>query len=145
MSSCQQLWFSFVSVNLDKVIWGIEINSNTDQTTTRQKKSLLKALDIKHKYESVADVKSELLHGYFLMFSYQKCWTTFLEKEYQWLSLTVKIFYKNIVKYRKLLDHRHSIIVIRAHVVKVYNNYASTLIIYKVNRNFSFLHIIYFP
>ena len=29
-------------------------------------------------------------------------------------------------------------IVIRAHFVKVYNNYASTLIVYKVNRYFSF-------
>ena len=37
------------------------------------------------------------------------------------------------------------VIVIRAHVLKVYNNYASTLIIYKVNRNFSFLPITYFP
>ena len=37
------------------------------------------------------------------------------------------------------------VIVIRAHVVKVCNNYASTLIIYKVNRNFSFLPIIRFP
>ena len=37
------------------------------------------------------------------------------------------------------------VIVICAHVVKVYNNYASTLIIYKVNRPFSFLPIIYFP
>ena len=32
-----------------------------------------------------------------------------------------------------------------AHVVKVYNNYASALIIYKANRPFSFLPIIYFP
>ena len=30
-------------------------------------------------------------------------------------------------------------IVIRAHLVKVYNNYASALIVYKVNRHFSFL------
>ena len=36
-------------------------------------------------------------------------------------------------------------IIICAHVLTVYNNYASTLIIYKVNRNFSFLPIIYFP
>ena len=35
--------------------------------------------------------------------------------------------------------------VIRAHLVKVYNNYASALIIYKVNRHFSFLPITYFP
>ena len=39
---------------------------------------------------------------------------------------------------------KSSIIVIRAHVVKVYNNYASTRIIYKVNRYFSFLPIIFF-
>ena len=32
-----------------------------------------------------------------------------------------------------------------AHVVKVHNNYASALIIYKVNRPFSFLPMIYFP
>ena len=31
------------------------------------------------------------------------------------------------------------VIVIRAHLVKVYNNYASTLIVYKVNTHFSFL------
>ena len=37
------------------------------------------------------------------------------------------------------------VIVIRAHAAKVYNNYASTLVIYKVNRHFSFLPIIYFP
>ena len=61
--------------------------------------------------------------------------------------------FKNIAKYRKLLEDRKVrpqlvkslVIAIRAHVVKVYNNYASTLIIYKVNRNFSFLPIIYFP
>ena len=35
-------------------------------------------------------------------------------------------------------------IVIYGHVVKVYNNYASTLIICKVNEHFSFLPI-YFP
>ena len=38
-----------------------------------------------------------------------------------------------------------SVIVIRAHLVKVYNNYASTLIIYKINKHFSFLPITYFP
>ena len=37
------------------------------------------------------------------------------------------------------------VIVIRAHLVQVYNIYASTLIIYKVNRHFSFLPITYFP
>ena len=37
------------------------------------------------------------------------------------------------------------VIVIRAHLVKVYNNYASPLIIYKVNRHCSFLPITYFP
>ena len=37
------------------------------------------------------------------------------------------------------------VIVICVHVVKVYNNYASTLVLYKVNRHFSFLPIIYFP
>ena len=37
------------------------------------------------------------------------------------------------------------VIIIRTHVVKVFYNYASRLIIYKVNRNFSFLPIIYFP
>ena len=37
------------------------------------------------------------------------------------------------------------VIAIRAHLVKVYKNYASTLIIYKVNRHFSFLPITYFP
>ena len=34
--------------------------------------------------------------------------------------------------------------VIRAHLVKVYNNYASALIIYKVNRHFSFLSITFY-
>ena len=38
---------------------------------------------IKHKYESVAGIKSELLHGYFLFFSYQKCRTAFSGKEYE--------------------------------------------------------------
>ena len=37
------------------------------------------------------------------------------------------------------------VIVIRSHVVKVYGNYEPTLIIYEVNRNFSFLPIIYSP
>ena len=64
---------------MDKVIWGIEINSNTDQKR-RVKKSHnncpeLSVKSIKYKYESAADVKSELLHWYFLMFSYQKCRT----------------------------------------------------------------------
>ena len=37
------------------------------------------------------------------------------------------------------------VIVIRAHVVKVYDKYAPAIIIYKVNRNFSFQPIIDFP
>ena len=37
------------------------------------------------------------------------------------------------------------VIVIGVHVVKIYNNYASTLIFHKVNRNFPFLPLIYFP
>ena len=37
------------------------------------------------------------------------------------------------------------VIVIRAPVVKVYDNYAPALIIFKVNRNFSFLPTVYFP
>ena len=37
-----------------------------------------------------------------------KCRTTFLEKKYEWLSLTVKIFLKNIAKYHKLLCIRVS-------------------------------------
>ena len=37
------------------------------------------------------------------------------------------------------------VIAIRAHLLKVYNNYESTLIIYRVNRNFSFLRNIHFP
>ena len=36
------------------------------------------------------------------------------------------------------------IVIICMHLVKVYNNYASTIIIYKVNRIYSFLPIIYF-
>ena len=46
-----------------------------DQTTKLQKSrkncSMLSVKSIKHKYESVAGVKSEFLHGYILMFSYQ--------------------------------------------------------------------------
>ena len=41
------------------------------------------------------------------MFSYQKCRATFLEKEYECLSLTVKIFLKDIAKYLKLLEDRN--------------------------------------
>ena len=37
------------------------------------------------------------------------------------------------------------VIVIRLHIVKAYNNYAQILIIYKVNRNFTFFPIICFP
>ena len=36
------------------------------------------------------------------------------------------------------------VIVIRAHLMKVYNHYASVLIIYKVNRHCSFLSVTYF-
>ena len=82
----------------------------TDHTTTRQKihKNCpeLSVKSIKPKYESVAGVTREFLHWYFLMFSHQKCRTTFLEKEYEWLALTVKIFLKNIEKYRNLLEDR---------------------------------------
>ena len=73
---------------MDKVISGIEINSIILIKQRRVKKSHkncpeLSVKSIKHKYESVAGVKREFLHGYFLMFSYQKCKTTFLEKEYE--------------------------------------------------------------
>ena len=39
---------------------------------------------------------------------------------------------------------KNLVIVVRRHVVEVFYNYASTLIIYKVNRNFSFLPNTYF-
>ena len=97
MSSCQQLLFSFISFNVDKIISGTEINSILRIKQQRVKKSHKicpepSVKSIKHKYESVAGVKSELIHGYFLMLSCQKCRTAFLEKEYEWLSLTIKIF-----------------------------------------------------
>ena len=73
---------------MDKVISGIEINSIILIKQRQFKKSQkncpeLSVKSINHNYESVADVKREFLHGYFLMLSYQKCKTTFLEKEYE--------------------------------------------------------------
>ena len=58
-----------------------------------------------------------------------------------YLSISLKTLILNIRP--QLVES--SVIVIRAHLVKVYNNYASTLIIYKINKHFSFLPITYFP
>ena len=40
---------------------------------------------------------------------------------------------------------KSSAIVIRAHIVKVYNNYASKLIIFKVSRHFFHVYLLLFP
>ena len=45
----------------------------------------------------------------------------------------------------RLLLVESLVIIIHLHLVKVYNNYESKLIIYKVNRLYSFLLITYFP
>ena len=73
---------------MDKVIAGIEFNIIFRIKQRRVKKSHkncpeLSVKSIKHKCESIAGVKSEILHGYFLMFSYQKCRAALLEKEYE--------------------------------------------------------------
>ena len=82
-----------------KVISGIEISSILPIKQRRVKKSHkncpeLSVESIKHKCESVVGVKSVLLHGYFFMFSHQKCGTTFFRER---MRMTVSDC-KNILK-----------------------------------------------
>ena len=58
----------FISVNIDKGNAGLEMNSSIKQR--RVKKShkscpVLSFKSLKHKYDLVSGIKSELLHGYF--------------------------------------------------------------------------------
>ena len=53
---------------MDKRIGGLEMNSSSKQRRVKKSQKncpVLSVKSIKHKYESVASIKSELLHGYF--------------------------------------------------------------------------------
>ena len=55
----------------------------------------------------------------------------------------LEIFWEYYFQLRQLV--KSLVIVICLHIVKVYNSYAQIVIIYEVNRHFTFLPIIYFP
>ena len=78
----------FISFNMDEGIAALEMNSSINQRHVKKS----------HTNCPVLSVKSLII----------KCRTTFLERKYEWLSLTVKIFLKNIAKYHKQLCIRLS-------------------------------------
>ena len=55
---------------MDKRIGGLEMNSSSKHRRFKKSQKncpVLSVKSLKHKYESVAGIKSELLHGYFLI------------------------------------------------------------------------------
>ena len=100
----------FISFKMDEGIAALEMNSSITQRHVKKSHTNCPVLSVKSlKY---AGIKMQALRvnsftdisKCFLI----KCRTTFLEKKYEWLSLTVKIFLKNIAKYHKYLFIRLS-------------------------------------
>ena len=91
----------FISLNMNKGIASLELNSSIKQRGVKKVIRtvlyfLLKALNISTNQLQVLRVTSFTnIFKCFLI----KCRTTSLEKKYEWLFLTVKIFLKNIAKY----------------------------------------------
>ena len=58
----------FISFNMDEGIAALEMNSSINQRHVKKSHTncpVLSVKSLKHKYESVAGIKSELLHRYF--------------------------------------------------------------------------------
>ena len=91
-SSCQQLWF-FISFNMDKGISGLEMNSSIKQRRVKKKWQELFYIFSMIKFQALRVNSFTDIFKCFLI----KCRTTFIEKKYEWLSLTVNI--SNIINF----------------------------------------------
>ena len=70
---------------MDKGIAGLEMNSSIKQRRVKKSRKncpVLSVKSLKHKYDSVSDIKSNFLHGYFKCFLIKRR-TKLLEKKYE--------------------------------------------------------------